>query len=156
MFNSLHSDPGSENVGARQRMAAVAAGLWRRKVAVEMGEQRPWNMCLAILIFAEGWLGQIVPAIEHAPLRMRGELGGADDRAWHQSIFNKIALTPFISRACGGATRGSAPRRLPSATGKGRRRPGPARRARGGRRRGARKSRCPRSRFPRTPPVARG
>ena len=52
----------------------------RRKVAVEMGEQRARNVRFAILLLAERGLGEIVAAIEDAPARqVRGELGGADE-----------------------------------------------------------------------------
>src|SRR6185312_16501991 len=73
-FQPTLSQPGSENFRWRQRVAAVAAGLRGRQVAVEMREQRARDVRLPVLVFAEGRLGEIVAAIEDAPLRMGCEL----------------------------------------------------------------------------------
>jgi len=162
--------PRCEIIGIGQRVAPVAPGPGSGKIALEVREQRPRNVRFAVLLLPERGVGEIVPAVEDAPLRVCAELGRGHEGSRHQingvrSTFpgpvanlhcrkENVDLTPFICRACGAATRGSGPRRLPSATGRVRRRRVPARTARGARGPAARRSRCPRSRFRRTPPVA--
>ena len=129
-----------------QAMKAPGSGRgWRPLVPLlgaersrsRLRERRAREMCLPVLLLAELGLGEVVAAVEDPP-RARG-------CGWDERVPSR--------RACA-ATRGSAPPRLPSATGRGRRRPGPVRRARGGRGPGACRSRRPRSRSRRRRPAA--
>jgi hypothetical protein len=75
-----------EIIGIGKRVAPVASGLGRREIAIEVREQRPRNMRFAVLLLPERGVGEIVPAVEDAPLRVCAELGGADQGGWHRSI----------------------------------------------------------------------
>ena len=58
-------------------MAAVAAGLRRGEVAVEVREARAGNVASSVLLLAESGLEQVVPAIEDAPAGATRQFLGA-------------------------------------------------------------------------------
>src|SRR5712691_7512093 len=65
----LLAEPGDEGAPVGQRMAAVAAGLWRRQVAIEVREQGPREMRFAVLLLTELRPGEVVAAVEQPPGR---------------------------------------------------------------------------------------
>src|SRR4051794_33282696 len=64
-------------------MPAIAPGLLRGKVAVEVRKNGPRYMRLPILLLADVGLGEIVTAVEHAPLRMIGQRFSGDESGLH-------------------------------------------------------------------------
>src|SRR5215510_12646109 len=95
-------------------MATVLAGLRPGKITIEMREQRARNMRLAVLRLAHFRLCEIVPANEHPPFRMRGELRGADQGFGHPGILRYASWTSDVMRlrtssACSGRTCGARP-----------------------------------------------
>ena len=67
-------------------MAAVASGRRSRQVTVEVCEQRARNVRLRVLLRAELGPCEIVAAVEHPPLGVTRELGGAYERGVRHAI----------------------------------------------------------------------